>query len=253
MAASRANWLIVVGRTEASPCRVHFRSRKVCRQISLAEPEECHKPRFPIQIRTSQTTTFRRSMNWETSIAGYCAELGRVIVGQHAVIERLAICLFARGHGLLDGRARPGQDAAGQQAGRNDVAEVQPHPVHARPDADGHHGHRYPAGRRRRPPRVSIRPRPGVRQHRVGRRNQPGPTKNAGRDARGDAGAQRHGRRQAVRARRAVPRAGDAKSGRAGRHLSAARGAARSVHVPDRARLSVGRRGNRDRPHDDRR
>jgi len=31
------------------------------------------------------------------------AELGRVIVGQHAVIERLAICLFGRGHALLMG------------------------------------------------------------------------------------------------------------------------------------------------------
>lgn len=31
------------------------------------------------------------------------AELGRVIVGQTAVIERLSICLFARGHGLLMG------------------------------------------------------------------------------------------------------------------------------------------------------
>src|SRR5579871_3878763 len=30
-------------------------------------------------------------------------ELGRVIVGQHAVIERLALCLFARGHALLMG------------------------------------------------------------------------------------------------------------------------------------------------------
>ena len=30
-------------------------------------------------------------------------ELGKVIVGQRAVIERLAICLFARGHGLLMG------------------------------------------------------------------------------------------------------------------------------------------------------
>ncbi len=30
-------------------------------------------------------------------------ELGRVIVGQHEVIERLAICLFARGHALLMG------------------------------------------------------------------------------------------------------------------------------------------------------
>jgi MoxR-like ATPase len=30
-------------------------------------------------------------------------ELGRVIVGQHATIERLAVCLFARGHALLMG------------------------------------------------------------------------------------------------------------------------------------------------------
>ena len=30
-------------------------------------------------------------------------ELGRVIIGQHDVIERLAICLFARGHALLMG------------------------------------------------------------------------------------------------------------------------------------------------------
>ena len=49
-------------------------------------------------------------------------ELGRVIVGQRDVIERLAICLFARGHALLDGRAGAGQDPAGQQAGRDDVA-----------------------------------------------------------------------------------------------------------------------------------
>jgi MoxR-like ATPase len=31
------------------------------------------------------------------------SELGRVIVGQHNVIERLALCLFARGHALLLG------------------------------------------------------------------------------------------------------------------------------------------------------
>jgi MoxR-like ATPase len=30
-------------------------------------------------------------------------ELSRVIIGQHEVVERLAICLFARGHGLLMG------------------------------------------------------------------------------------------------------------------------------------------------------
>lgn len=32
-----------------------------------------------------------------------CKELGKVIVGQQAVIEQLAICLFARGHALLMG------------------------------------------------------------------------------------------------------------------------------------------------------
>src|SRR5438067_2089911 len=32
-----------------------------------------------------------------------CKELGRVIVGQHHTIERLGICLFARGHALLMG------------------------------------------------------------------------------------------------------------------------------------------------------
>ena len=31
------------------------------------------------------------------------SELGRVIVGQHAVVEELAVCLFARGHALLMG------------------------------------------------------------------------------------------------------------------------------------------------------
>jgi MoxR-like ATPase len=35
--------------------------------------------------------------------ARFRRELGRVIVGQDAVIERLAICLFARGHALLMG------------------------------------------------------------------------------------------------------------------------------------------------------
>ena len=31
------------------------------------------------------------------------AELAKVIVGQHKTIDRLAICLFARGHALLMG------------------------------------------------------------------------------------------------------------------------------------------------------
>ncbi len=57
-------------------------------------------------------------------------ELGKVIVGQRDTIERLAICLFARAW-ALDGRAGAGEDLDGQQACRDDVAQVQPHPVHA--------------------------------------------------------------------------------------------------------------------------
>ena len=44
-------------------------------------------------------------------------------------------------------RARPGQDAAGQHAGPLPLAVLQPHPVHAGPDARGHHRHRgHPGG-----------------------------------------------------------------------------------------------------------
>ena len=39
-------------------------------------------------------------------------ELGRVIIGQHDTIERLSICLFARGPCAADGRAGAGEDAA---------------------------------------------------------------------------------------------------------------------------------------------
>ncbi|MBU6181130.1 MAG: AAA family ATPase, partial [Verrucomicrobia bacterium] len=38
-----------------------------------------------------------------TAYADLRAELAKVIVGQDAVIEQLAICLFARGHALLMG------------------------------------------------------------------------------------------------------------------------------------------------------
>ena len=57
--------------------------------------------------------------------------------------------------------------------------------------------------------------------------------------ARSDAGAAGHDRRKDVSALRSVPGAGDAKSARAGRHLSAARSAARPLHVEAEHRLSA--------------
>ena len=48
-------------------------------------------------------TMYERSTNLASSTGRLRGELGRVIVGQQDVIERLAICLFARGHALLMG------------------------------------------------------------------------------------------------------------------------------------------------------
>ena len=86
---------------------------------------------------------------------------------------------------------------------------------------------------------VQVPARPALRQHRAGGRDQPHAAQDAGRDARGDAGTARHRRRQHLRAAQAVLRPRDAKSARAGGHLSAARGAARPLHVPHQRRLPV--------------
>ena len=81
-----------------------------------------------------------------------------------------------------------------------------------------------------------------LRQPRPGRRNQPRPGQGAKRPAGSDAGKASHHWRSDVQAGRAVPRAGHAKSHRAGRHLSAARSPGRSLHaeaencLSDRAR-----------------
>jgi len=57
-------------------------------------------------------------------------ELAKIIVGQDDVIERLAICLFARGHALLMGV--PGL-----------AKTLLISRLASRPDADGHHRHRH--------------------------------------------------------------------------------------------------------------
>ena len=45
-------------------------------------------------------------------------EVAKVVVGQDAVLTGLVVALLVRGHVLLEGRARRGQDPAGQGAGR---------------------------------------------------------------------------------------------------------------------------------------
>ena len=85
------------------------------------------------------------------------------------------------------------------------------------------------------------------------RRDQPHAAQDAGGAARGDAGVPRHGRGPHLSARAAVLRARDAEPDRARRHLSAARGAARSLHVQHRDDLPRRRRrGPRRHAHDGR-
>ena len=118
-------------------------------------------------------------------------------------------------------RAGPGQDAAGADARRRGVARLQPHPVHARPDARRHHRHQHRHGAARRPPRFRVPARPGLLADRAGRRDQSRHAQDPVGPARGDAGALGHGRRPHPPAQGAVLRDGDPEPDRAGRDLSA--------------------------------
>ena len=92
--------------------------------------------------------------------------------------------------------------------------------------------------------------RPAVRQHRAGRRDQPGHAQDTVGSPGGDAGTQRHGRRPNAHSRRAVLRAGHAESAGNGRNLSAPRGPARSLLLQAAGQVSeVRRNGNDSRPH----
>ena len=112
------------------------------------------------------------------------AELGKVIIGQREVIEQILAAIFTRGHVLLVGVPGPGQDADGQLDRPDPRRRLQADPVHARPDALGHHRHQRPGGARGRPAGVPVRPRADLRQHHPGRRDQPHPAQDPGRAAR---------------------------------------------------------------------
>ena len=169
-------------------------------------------------------------------------QVRRVIVGQEEVLEQVMIALFVGGHCLITGLAGNRQDPAGAHHGANARPGVQAHSVHARPDAQRHHRHRHHRrGPRHRPPHLDLRAGPDFRQHPAGRRNQPHASQDAERAARSHAGTRLHGARQSLRPAGAVLRAGHAEPHRAGRHLSAARSAARPLPLQHGARLPLGR------------
>ncbi len=78
-------------------------------------------------------------------------------------------------------------------------------------------------------PGLRVPPGAGVRQHRHRRRDQPGLAEDPVGAAGGDGGAHGHRGRRAAPGAAAVPGGGHPEPGRDGRHLPAARGAARPV------------------------
>ena len=132
--------------------------------------------------------------------------------------------------------ARTGQEPAGRDARRRARARHQAGAVHPRPDAGRHHRQRG-AGRGGGPPQLPLRARPGVLPVADGRRDQPRQPAHPVGAAAGDAGAARCGGGCRACAAAPVPRAGDAEPDRAGRHLPAARGAARPVPARGRCQL----------------
>ena len=174
------------------------------------------------------------------------------IIGQGDVIELVLLSLFVGGNSLIVGV--PGLAKTLLIATLAKVVDLKFNRIQFTPDlmpsdiTGTDIIQEDPATGRRQ---MVFAPGPDLREHRAGRRNQPHAAQDAVGAARGDAGAPRHDSGPHLRPRRAVLRLRDAEPDRARRHVSAARSAARPLHVPHRHRASAGRRGVRRRAHDD--
>ena len=180
------------------------------------------------------------------------AELHKRIIGQDDVIELVLLTLFVGGNSLIVGVPGPGQDAADPTLAQ--VLELKFNRIQFTPDlmpsditgtdiiqedaATGRRQMVFAPGPifanivladeiNRTPPKTQSALLEAMQEHRVTIQGR------------------------TYTARRAVLRLRDAEPDRARRHLSAARSAARSLHVPHRHRASAGRRGVRRRARDD--
>ena len=76
------------------------------------------------------------------------AELAKLIVGQEDVVHQVLLTLFVGGNSLIVGVPGLAKTLLIRTLAQVLDLQVQPHPVHARPDAVGHHGHGHHSGRR---------------------------------------------------------------------------------------------------------
>ena len=160
-------------------------------------------------------------------------ELRKVIVGQDEVVEQMLIALFAGGHCLITGV--PGLAKTLLVKTLAEILDLTFKRIQFTPDlmpADitGTEILDEAGGVRS----AAVRQGADLRAHHPGRRDQPHAAEDAGRAARSDAGAPGHGGRPRHTRSNAVLRARHAEPDRAGRHVSAARSPARSLHVQHR-------------------
>ena len=185
----------------------------------------------------------RRRRAPQGCVHGLKAEMAKVIVGQHAVLEELLIAIFARGHCLLIGV--PGLAKTLMIHTLADALNLSYNRIQFTPDlmpSDITGTEVIQEDKATGRPAVQVPAGPDLRQHRAGRRDQPDPAQDPGRTPRGHAGAAGDRRRRAAPAARPVLRPGDPEPDRAGGDLSAPRGPARPVHAQHPGRLPVARR-----------
>ena len=175
-------------------------------------------------------------------------ELGRVIVGQRAMLERLLIGLLADGHVLLEGVPGLAKTLAVRTLASTIAAGF--HRIQFTPDllpADliGTMIYNQRSGDFARAEGSDLH-QPAAR-----RRDQPRARQGAERPARGDAGEAGDDRRADLPAARAVPRARHPEPDRARGDVPAARGAGRPLHVQAGRHLSRAAGGARGARPDD--
>ena len=95
-------------------------------------------------FRTPATIDRRRRAQVAEGRERILAELRKVIVGQDEVVDQVLIALFTGGHCLITGVPGLAKTLLIKTLARDPRSVVQAHPVHARPDAGGHHRHRDP-------------------------------------------------------------------------------------------------------------
>ena len=106
------------------------------------QPRSCSTDaRRPSPTATVEAPTARPALRQPTPVENALMEVKKVIVGQDRTIERLFVCLLARGHVLLEGVPGRGQDARRRDPRSGHRRHVRPLAVHARPPARRHRGH----------------------------------------------------------------------------------------------------------------